>query len=514
MKKSGGVLVSTKCELVPVARLAPSAYNPRLTDPARLALIELSIRKLGWLLPIYATPEGEILSGHQRHLVAQRMGLKLVPVTYTENMPLPERKAINIVFNRGTNDLQPWETPKNLTEALEQSNVHALAKAITDKRPGQYEFYRCLQAVPLPVKDLARINAGHWKQHAANVSRALQRRGIDMPIIVTPDQRVVNGIGRLQNAAKLKKMTVEAVQIPANEATLAGAMLNLLSMDFDLHRRYKDLLRFNSFRRARRTRAYLGRGMVFAVVGSKPANTLDIMRPAHRARWTRVYGEQVLDFGAGHLHETELLRKAGIHCTPFEPYRLGEGAEIDKRQSIELTKAFLVAVPKTQWSSIFISSVLNSVPFEEDRAHIVRICAALCGPGCKVYAAASSTQQTDWKSAMGAQYLNSKDSGTLSFALDYEDGIKLGEFSSKPKVQKYHTAAEFKALFKAAFERVQVQEVSNNVEDMAADPKPLDRRALRKALEFEFDLPYPDGSRMGLALEARRAFAERLGVTL
>ncbi len=37
---------------------------------------------------------------------------------------------------------------------------------------------------------------------------------------------------------------------------------------------------------------------------------------------------------------------------------------------------------------------------------------------------------------------------------------------------------------------------------------------LREAIDFEFDLPYPDGSRMGLAAEARAAFSKRLGVSL
>jgi len=37
---------------------------------------------------------------------------------------------------------------------------------------------------------------------------------------------------------------------------------------------------------------------------------------------------------------------------------------------------------------------------------------------------------------------------------------------------------------------------------------------LRAALEFEFDLPYPDGSRLGLVAEAKAAFCKRLGVAL
>ena len=58
--------------LEPISAVAPSTYNPRSADAARLDLIELSLRKLGFLAPIYADSNGEILSGHQRHLPIER----------------------------------------------------------------------------------------------------------------------------------------------------------------------------------------------------------------------------------------------------------------------------------------------------------------------------------------------------------------------------------------------------------------------------------------------------------
>ena len=64
-------------ELVPIESVHASEYNPRRNDEKRLALTEMSLRKLGFLLPIYADRSGEILSGHQRHLVATRMRFPL-----------------------------------------------------------------------------------------------------------------------------------------------------------------------------------------------------------------------------------------------------------------------------------------------------------------------------------------------------------------------------------------------------------------------------------------------------
>lgn len=46
-------------ELVPVERLKPAGYNPRRADAERLALVRLSLSRLGFLLPLVATPDGE-----------------------------------------------------------------------------------------------------------------------------------------------------------------------------------------------------------------------------------------------------------------------------------------------------------------------------------------------------------------------------------------------------------------------------------------------------------------------
>ena len=47
----------------------------------------------------------------------------------------------------------------------------------------------------------------------------------------------------------------------------------------------------------------------------------------------------------------------------------------------------------------------------------------------------------------------------------------------------------------------------------ATKPK-LDLEKLGEALEFEFNLPYPDGTTMGLSERARQAFEKRLGITI
>ena len=170
-------------KLVDIDSLNPSTYNPRAADPRRLDLIELSLRKLGFVLPIYATPDGEIISGHQRHHVAKRMGVRQVPVAITKAMELPERKAVNVAFNRATNDLDCGDTPKNITEALARVDLDSLADAIPDKTPDTPEFYPCMKAQDMPLAPLLKANTGRWITYAASISKTLYLNGVVMPVV-------------------------------------------------------------------------------------------------------------------------------------------------------------------------------------------------------------------------------------------------------------------------------------------------------------------------------------------
>lgn len=499
-------------KLMPIEAVRPSTYNPREADPRRLALVELSLRKLGWLLPVYASPGGELSSGHQRHHVATQMGLLKIPVETIASMPLADRKAVNVVFNRATNDLRPTDTSASMQARLSAAGVLDLAEPLPDLDPTSDAFYGCLHARTWPVNELVQINEGRWIQYARNLARTLQLKGIRMPIVVRPSGLVINGIGRLQLAAERREQTIPAVIVPEARADFAEAMLNYLSMDFDLETRYADLLRHNSFRRARRARKYLGRGFTFAVIGRRSAKTFDIHRAEDRAVWQQRHGTRILDFGAGHLHETHMLREAGFDVTPFEPYHLDGGSEIDKRASLRLVREFLEAVASgKRWSSIFIASVLNSVPFAADRAHLVTLCAALATRNTTLYACASNRGTSSWLHVAGEEKLNETAYHQGKFRLDYEPGITVGDLGSAPKVQKYHTKAEFKALFGKRFTRVEVSAFKPNVYAICRKPRRMDLYDLAAAIQFEFDLPYPDGSRMGMVEAARAAFERRLG---
>ena len=502
-------------KLLDVDSVKASTYNPRKADPKRHDIIEMSLRKLGFVLPIYADVNGEILSGHQRHYVAKRMGCTKIPVEIVKSMPLERRKSYNIVFNRATNDLRKSDTSKTVTDKLKSVNIDELAAKIPDIAVDTPEFYPCMNTKTVDVNILAKKNVDKMHDYARNMAGSLAQINVSMPIVIDNNNNVVNGIGRVQYAAETGKKTIQAVVLSDEKVEFSNLMLNYLSMDFDIHTRYADTLRYNSFRRARTNRqGGLGRGFFAGIFPSKDGRKLNPLTGKDLIEWKAKYGTSVVDFGAGHLSDTRILRNAGIDVAPFEPF-FCNGDTISVDVSKDIASKFLEVVETGKpFDSVFVSSVFNSVPFMEDRKKIVTICSALCSDKTKFIIWTMTTNAQGNKLARGTDNLNAISSKNISFALDYEPNIILGDFSKLPKVQKFHSRTEMIELASSCFKTInRLDEIGNSWYLEASNPV-INVESLKKALEFEFDLVYPDGSRLGMVEEAKKAFGKRLGIDL
>ena len=508
-------------KLVPIDAVHASEYNPRRNDEKRLALTELSLRKLGFVLPIYADESGEILSGHQRHIVALRMGFSEIPVEYVTSKALGERKAVNVLFNRATNDLQKQDTTEIIKKRLYEMDIEAMTGDLPDIEPGTPASFPCANAIRrMDTVKLAKLNHRSFDTHTKQLAKSLEKRiGAFMPLVIGPAGNVINGIGRLQAAAEAKRKVVPCVQVTEAQEPFATAMLNLLSMDFDMESTYADDLRYNSFMRERNTRetdaegnAALGDGFFKGIFPNNNGRDFCILEGAALEKWRAHYGSSIVDFGAGKLSNTRTLRKAGIFVSAFEPYFVTVGEKVHKEKSLEIAARFLDEVEAgTKYSSVFISSVFNSVPFMADRKQIAIIAAALCYPEGMVVCWCQSNEAPQFMGTKRKYLTNEK---VLTFSLDYEPNTILGDLGAHPKVQKGHTEEEMRDIFALCFEKIDRMELIRKFWYVEATKPVLDPAALAAALDFEFELPYPDGTRMGLSQRAREAFEHRLGIKL
>jgi hypothetical protein len=516
----------SKPVLVNIDDLKPSAYNPRKADRERLDLVKLSLQKFGWLLPIYADSEGEILSGHQRHLMAAELGATKVPVVFVRQLPIERRMGVNVLYNRATNDLKKNTSSQELLKMMrERGDLIERVKALPDLEIDAQEWYPIMKIKPESVLRLMKSNAKWEEQHAVVMASQLKSSGLPtIPVIVDDKLNVLNGRARLTYLAQCGTDFIDTVRVSSDMAEEISAMMNLISMDFNLEERYADLLRYNSFRRKNQrvqilTPTFLEDMLRHHVPSGNRNAAFHLDDPEHISLWKRYYGEHVIDFGAGLCDKTDTLNDVvGVDCVPFEPFFLSEDVEtIDTEGARRVCKNFLDRVADgTDFSSIFISSVLNSVPFYEDRLKIIAIISALCSDTTGVYASAISTESDRWHNHAHGNVKKGHDTSSGGFPLDYEPRIIVADISMKPKVQKYHTEIEWKELWLHGFKYVDTFETAKNGLIMAVCKKPREINVdkLREALEFEFDLPHPNGKRLGLAEEAKAAFGKRLGIEL
>lgn len=499
-----------------LSNIKPALYNPRETDPYRLQLIKDSLSRLGWLLPVYGTitEEGnfELISGHQRTLAASQMGYTSVPFIELPEMTLNKKKAINILFNRGTNDFGALE---NSSTALSQFQAQSQEyQDLLSEIPSQLDFYPCLNTRRFDLKKIWDANVNSAINYARNTARALTKEGVIMPIVLEADTlKIVNGIGRVQYLLEKGVSEYDVIFLNTQQAKLARMSLNLISMSFSLEKHYEDHLRHSSFRRSRVTRKTLGRGFCFTLLGSRRLGDFDILNPEHKKKWKAAHGQNILDFGAGHLTESQLLTTAGFNVASFEPYRT-IGDNISKDESTKCIDLFLKKLDSgMRFDSIFISSVFNSVPFRSDREHIIQICSALSDAKTKLFISAMHETHAGYVAAGVIEKFNHQQSKAIRFTLSYESGIVLGDFNSAPKVQKFHTNEELYEVMKTGYGSVSVKLVGDTCCGVASQPIWTPSK-LRSALEFEFNLPYPDGSRMDRVNRAIEIFEKRLGIKL
>ncbi len=510
-------------KLVPIEAVHASDYNPRKNDEKRLNITELSLRKLGFLLPIYADKSGEILSGHQRHIVATRMGFKHIPVSYVDETDINERKTMNVLFNRATNDMAKTDNVAKIKNKLYSKDIEGMAAALPDITPDSEASYPCVnQTKRVDTMQLAKKNHRNFDSNICALQKALGKKTKDtMPIIITPNMEVVNGIGRLQAAVEAKKKIVICVEIPETHKEFAYAMLNLLSMDFSMESQYADTLRFNSFMRTRNTRetdAYgncaFGDGFFKGLWSNRTGRELFKLQGKDLQEWIEHYGDKIVDFGAGKLNNTRTLRNAGVYCSAFEPYFVTAGDKIHKEKSIEIGERFLQEIASgIKYTSVFISSVFNSVPFMEDRKKIAVIAAALCYPAGQTICWCQSNNSATFAHTK-IKLINLHEKGSMVFDLDYEPNTTLGDLSKHPKVQKGHLKEELVDIFSRCFKTIKRIDCIGTFWYVEAVDPIINLELLAEAIDFEFNLPYPDGTNAGLSEKARAAFEKRLNIKL
>lgn len=493
---------------VAVDSLVPDESNPRKADPVRLGLLRLSIAKLGFIQPVFADRKtGLLLSGHQRTTVAKQLGKKTMPVCYMDIQDKDIRGS-NVLFNRATNDFAAFDTGSKAQGRLDLDKVIAAAEALPDFEGESWFAIDCRE---MPVAPFLDGQAAKYDKKAVKLAETMAGMGIRIPIVVSRSGQVVNGIYRAFAAAEVGTATWPTIVIPDEHAEVALNFLNYLSMDYHVDSDFERLLRHSAYRRPQNNRGAVPKAMRFWANGERTLPDKDSYSPEYWRTFRDLHGQNVLDFGSGLSKAAPFLQTKGVNAVDFEPFRIPPDADAQVPSpdySREKAREFLekIADPKFKFDSIFLCSVLNSVPFLKDRLCVLAIVHALSTRATVTYGTCRdiSDYNYEYGGIRNANY----------FTFDSEPGVRLGDVMRNPKIQKFHTTDEARQMFSRFWKDIKFWPGGNIFYFRLQAPISFSPKVVAQALEFEFDLPYADGSSMGLVEEAKAAFSKRLMVTL
>lgn len=511
-------------EIWDLDRIRGAEYNPRVAHEDRLNDLEMSLLTLGFVLPLYVTPDGLLLSGHQRSKTARKLGYTKVPVVVRQP-PKEFEKGVNILFNTATNDLgtrrakDVYNELRETVDSMAFSGDHVEIDTfpclnMRKEKITKYADY-CLQF----STDPAVVNGGKQLIHSK----------FYMPLVVCGDE-VVNGVARWFGMYSGNFTHCDVVEIPPEHKDYAYMVLNLLSMDFNLQVDMADELRSNAFRRPSLNNYIVGlsRGWTYPVykrtVRNSVGNTgevhpdLDLL--PHKSdkvyrQFKAVYGDYIVDFGAGTLDDANTVNKSPLTVFPFEPFHC-TGKKNETELGGEVTPdSDLSRLRCGEWLSIMkehhesgkrIDSVvssymMNSIPHHKDRMACLAIIAALCTKDTDVYICGT-----------GITTFKSRAKNFVDPSM--ETNMTLGKSLKAFKVQKYFYPEELKKMLEVFFIQVEAVQVGGVCYAHAKYPRRPNPAVLAEALEIEFNLPYADGTTMDLVEEAKETFGVITGLTL
>lgn len=489
-----------------LSKLHADPTNPRKPDPARLGLLRLSLSKLGFLMPVYATKDGMLLSGHQRLTVSKELGLKKVPVC-TIDVLAKDIQGINILFNRATNDFNAFDTGSKVKERLGLEDVISSAEDLPDF---EGEDWLALACKDTAIEGLGREDADRYDKKATVLADSVMKMGIKIPVVVSESGQVVNGIHRLFAAKEAGLKEWPIITVPDELAKVALNFLNYLSMDFHVDEDFANMMRYSAYRRPQNNRGNVPKAYRFWANGGRTLLDRDSYSVEYWRKFRDLHGNDLMDFGAGLCKVKPFLEARGMNCAEFEPYRIDPDKEVgvpDPDYSKKKAREFLDEIAEGKnFTSIFMASVLNSIPFPKDRLSVLAIVNALSTKDTVIYGTCRDISDFNYEygGIRNANY----------FVFDSEPGVRIGDVMRNPKVQKFETQESADAMFSRLWNKREYWPGGNVFYWKLSSPKGCNAQVLAQALAIEFDLPYSDGTTMGLVQHAKKCFSKRLGVKI
>lgn len=435
-----------------ITHLRGAEYNPRHIDDEDLKRLAESIRTLGLVKPLIV--RGDVLvAGHQR-----TKALHLLGVTHVTVYVLPFKTTVydEIRFNQLHNgtDMDSGDEECRITGLAGLSGfVQVGADQITGNLRGRMAYVR------------------------KNIADLILKYGSWGGCVATESGEVIH-CAQYALAALATRHNLTVYVVPDGKKDAYQGFLNRKYGHFD-YGHLKRTTYIQTYAQQMRLRNGKRRSTLYEKL------VIPSIRKAQRG----------IDFGAGQGDYAKMLRNLGYDLHDVELFRRHGGNNTLDLGAIHgmIDKMILDLKTHGPYDYVVCDSVLNSVDTLEAEKSVLAMVKGLCRPGGTVFISGRSPEEFQY--ALRATKAGSSQS-RLAFIDD--NGFSAQYRKGHWFYQKFHTREEVEGLCRTLGMTIRAANFPGNTWYlMARNDSAFDEAGLRKAVEYEFELPLPNGQKIG-----------------
>ena len=444
-------------EYVNIDDIKPAPYNPRRISAQQIETLKRSITEIGFIIPVLINRKNNvIIAGHQRTKTAKLLGLKKVPAFYVDDIVLGDEIKFNQMHNAIDRSLDAFQ---------ELLKPHEIEKFIQiDNKEFQNK-----KANAVSAKEICKIILKYGNVLSCVICRNKVVYGCEyVKACQLPDSKVNSSLCDDSKYDKLLYFINSQYGTFSYDGIERNTYVQGLAQMNRLAKKGKD------------KKSKLYETMVIPYLKSTGAETT------------------VLDFGCGKGEYISLLKNSykAIGVEFYNNNRKGINVTKGQRMIDELIKYFNT---RKNFDVVICDSVLNSVDSKEAESAVMSFLNLMTTDRLFISGRCKETVER--------QMQKTKDFNTEKNWMYYidADGFTANYREGKWFFQHFHTKeSAYELMKKYGFEVLKYTQ-SYSFQCECRKVKSLSEEQYKKAIDFEFDLPLPNGKRYGRNEEVKRA---------
>lgn len=431
--------------------LIPAAYNPRAIDADSLITLQVSLKKLGDLIPIIVNKDNNtIIAGHQRTKALKANGETIVKVFYVSGVNISDE----IIFNQMHNF----------------QDVESGCKGFIDDSNLPTGF----QEVDINRFNIVQVNRGI----GIEVNRILSKYGNVLTAVCCNGEIITGNI--YVDTCKLLGINPNVYILPADKYELAQKYLL---------RRY-GVFNYDSLKKESYVQGLAQPLRSIETVSGKRGNHSVLYKKYIFPRLNEIKGNKVLDFGAGKMVFAKRLAEF-TEVSAIE-FFIHNGKSIDCISANRLIDYFINSLETTGLFPFVINEfVINSVDSKEAEAAVMGCLNTFCKMGGTLFFGTRRLSNSVQGKGNNSSLKNAGKYGN-AYCLDknlFSATFRAGQWF----YQHFHTdKSVVKLLNDFGFEIESLKKNPQQFFIVAKKVREVSDDVKRKSVEFEFNLPLPN----------------------